>query len=309
MRAPPGRAPVFKTVDTCAGEFEARTPYHYSTYEDDTRCEPGDAPARGHPGRGPEPDRTGDRVRLRLRARRVRAAGGGVRDGDGELEPRDRLHRLRHQRPAVLRAASPSRTCWRCARPRTRRGDRPARRPDPAATWRRSWSARGFRSSARADAIDLAEDREQFVELLRTWASLAGARRGAHRPRRPRPWPTGSDSRSWSGPRTCWAAGPWTSCTRPTSSAAFVASAAAASPEHPVFLDRFLEGAVEVDVDAVCDGTRGLHGRGDGAHRGGRRALGDSSCVIPPPTLADGELDVIEDTVRRIALALGVRGP
>ena len=41
-----GVAPVFKTVDTCAGEFAARTPYHYSTYEDETEVRPGDAAAR-----------------------------------------------------------------------------------------------------------------------------------------------------------------------------------------------------------------------------------------------------------------------
>ena len=65
----------------------------------------GDAAARGDPGLGPEPDRPGDRVRLRVRARGVRAGGGRVRVGDGEQQPRDRLDRLRHVEPAVLRAA------------------------------------------------------------------------------------------------------------------------------------------------------------------------------------------------------------
>jgi carbamoyl-phosphate synthase large subunit len=73
-------------------------------------------------------------------------------------------------------------------------------------------------------------------------------------------------------------------------------------------MDRFLEGAVEVDVDAVCDGHEVLvgavmeHIEEAGVHSG------DSSCVIPPPTLSDDELDGIEDTVSRIALAIGVRG-
>jgi carbamoyl-phosphate synthase large subunit len=88
----------------------------------------------------------------------------------------------------------------------------------------------------------------------------------------------------------------------------FVRSAAAASPDHPVFLDRFLEGAIEVDVDAVCDGDEVLvgavmeHIEEAGVHSG------DSSCVIPPPTLSDEELDGIEATVAAIARALGVRG-
>ena len=62
-------------------------------------------PARRDPRRRTQPDRTGHRVRLRLRARRVRPGRGGVRVGDDQLEPGDRLHRLRHVEPAVLRAA------------------------------------------------------------------------------------------------------------------------------------------------------------------------------------------------------------
>ena len=90
--------------------------------------------------------------------------------------------------------------------------------------------------------------------------------------------------------------------------AGFVATAAAASPEHPVFLDRFLEGAVEVDVDAVGDGREVMigavmeHIEEAGVHSG------DSSCVIPPPTLSDDELDRIEAAVSAIARALDVRG-
>src|SRR5207247_4488693 len=88
----------------------------------------------------------------------------------------------------------------------------------------------------------------------------------------------------------------------------FVASAAEASPAHPVFMDRFLEGAVEVDVDAVCDGEEVFigavmeHIEEAGVHSG------DSSCVIPPPTLSDDLLDRIEASVVTIARALRVRG-
>src|SRR5205823_1514249 len=88
----------------------------------------------------------------------------------------------------------------------------------------------------------------------------------------------------------------------------FVRTAAAASPDHPVFLDRFLEGAIEVDVDAVSDGDEVLigavmeHIEEAGVHSG------DSSCVIPPATLSDDELDAMEDAVVRIARALRVRG-
>jgi len=79
----------------------------------------------------------------------------------------------------------------------------------------------------------------------------------------------------------------------------FVRTAAAASREHPVLIDRFLEGAIEVDVDAVCDGTDVFvgavmeHIEEAGVHSG------DSSCQIPPARLSDDELDRIEDLIKR----------
>ena len=89
----------------------------------------------------------------------------------------------------------------------------------------------------------------------------------------------------------------------------FVASAAAAGPDHPVLIDRFLEGAIEVDVDAVCDGTDVFvgavmeHIEEAGVHSG------DSSCQIPPATLSDDELDEIERITRSLARRLDVRRP
>jgi carbamoyl-phosphate synthase large subunit len=88
----------------------------------------------------------------------------------------------------------------------------------------------------------------------------------------------------------------------------FVTSAAEASPEHPVLIDRFLEGAIEIDVDAVSDGTDVFvgavmeHIEEAGVHSG------DSSCAIPPPTLSDEELDEVERITGALARRLGVRG-
>ena len=76
--------------------------------------------ARRDPGGRSQPDRTGDRVRLRVRPRGVRARRGGVRVRDGQLEPGDRLDRLRHERRACTSSRCRPRTSWRCARPNGR---------------------------------------------------------------------------------------------------------------------------------------------------------------------------------------------
>jgi carbamoyl-phosphate synthase large subunit len=84
---------------------------------------------------------------------------------------------------------------------------------------------------------------------------------------------------------------------------------AKATKEHSrLLVDRFLEGAVELDVDALCDGDETFvaavmqHVEEAGVHSG------DSSCVLPPVSLHPGTLAVVEETVRRLAPALGVVG-
>jgi carbamoyl-phosphate synthase large subunit len=80
------------------------------------------------------------------------------------------------------------------------------------------------------------------------------------------------------------------------------------SEHEPVLVDRFLEGALEVDVDALCDGETVLigavmeHVEEVGVHSG------DSTCVIPPFSLGDETVRRVEDVVKQLALALRVRG-
>ena len=151
-------------------------------------------------------------------------------------------------------------------------------------------------SGRRPSAIDLAEDRGKFAALLRELEIAApphgearDLERGA-RGRRP-----GSATRSSCAPRTCsagrameivYARGRARAVRRPRPPRP--------SPDHPVLIDRFLEGAIEIDVDAVCDGTDVFvgavmeHIEEAGVHSG------DSSCQIPPATLSEEELDEIE---------------
>ncbi|KAF5415313.1 MAG: Pyruvate carboxylase subunit A [Candidatus Methanogaster sp.] len=88
----------------------------------------------------------------------------------------------------------------------------------------------------------------------------------------------------------------------------YMREAVRVSPDHPVLIDDFLEGAVEIDCDAVCDGTDVLigaiteHIEEAGIHSG------DSACVILPQSLSPDIMDTVRDYVARIALALNVRG-
>src|SRR4029450_8122395 len=81
------------------------------------------------------------------------------------------------------------------------------------------------------------------------------------------------------------------------------------SAERPVLIDRFLEDAVEVDVDAIRDATGegGVAGVMDHVEEAGVHS-GDSACALPPPSLSRAVIEVLEHYTREIADALHVRG-
>ncbi|MDY0087938.1 MAG: carbamoyl-phosphate synthase large subunit, partial [Coriobacteriia bacterium] len=88
----------------------------------------------------------------------------------------------------------------------------------------------------------------------------------------------------------------------------YMDEAASVSPEHPVLLDRFLEGAIEVDVDAVCDGeTAYVAGVMEHIEEAGIHS-GDSACSLPPFSLGEDTVKTIIGHARTLALELGVRG-
>jgi carbamoyl-phosphate synthase large subunit len=88
----------------------------------------------------------------------------------------------------------------------------------------------------------------------------------------------------------------------------YIKEAASVSPNHPILVDKFLEDAIEVDVDLVCDGERVLigaimeHIEEAGIHSG------DSACVLPPQTLSKKVVATIRDYSERLALELNVKG-
>ena len=275
-----GIRPVYKTVDTCAAEFAARTPYHYSSYDEETEV----AAAR---------EAGGDHPRLRARTGSARASSsttpactprlalsrGRLRDRDGQLQPRDRLHRLRHLRPAVLRAAHPRGR----AGGRARRAAGRARSPASSCQLGGQTPlglAQGLEDAGvpivgtSPEAIHLAEERGAFGRVLAEAGLPAPearhghlVRRGAGDRRRDRLPGAGAavvrPGRARHGDRL----------RRRPRCDGYIERATEISPEHPVLVDRFLDDAVEIDVDALYDGTELLPRRRDGAHRGGRHPL------------------------------------
>jgi len=307
-RASLGVEPVFKTVDTCGGEFPALTPYHYSTYEDETEVRPADRPRVVILGAGP--NRIGQGIEFDYAC--VHAADA-LRDAGYEavmvnsnpetvstdydtssrlyfepLSAEDVLPVCRAERPVGVIVQLGGQTPLKLAH---------------------TLEAEGFAVlGTRPGAIDLAEDRGKFAALCEELGLPAP--------------PHGEANDPEEAGRVASRIG-YPVVVRPSyvlggrameivygedELGRFVRTAADASPDHPVLIDRFLEGAIEVDVDAVSDGTDVYvgavmeHIEEAGVHSG------DSSCAIPPPTLSDEELDEVERITGLLALRLGVRG-
>ncbi len=304
-----GVTPVFKTVDTCAGEFAARTPYHYSTYQEETETGDADRPRVVILGAGP--NRIGQGIEFDYAC--VHAAFALEEAGFASVminsnpetvstdydtasrlyfEPlaaEDVLAVCRAERPVGVIAQLGGQTPLELARTLRDEGV-PILGTPP-------------------EAIDLAEDRGRFAALLQELEI---------------PAPPHGEARTMSEARDVAARIGYPVVVRPSyvlggrameivyddeELERFVGMAAEASPEHPVLIDRFLEGAIEVDVDAVCDAEGDVfigavmeHIEEAGVHSG------DSSCQIPPATLSDDELDLIEDITSRIARRIGVVG-
>ncbi|HXF36221.1 MAG TPA: carbamoyl-phosphate synthase large subunit [Actinomycetota bacterium] len=303
-----GVVPVFKTVDTCGGEFPARTPYHYSTYEEETEVRPSDRPRVVILGAGP--NRIGQGIEFDYAcvhaAFALEEAGyasvmvnsnPGTVSTDYDTSSRLFFEPLAAEDVlAVCRAERPEGVIVQFG------GQTPL-------AMARVLQAEGFRVlGTPPQAIDLAEDRGKFARVL--------AELGI-------PAPPHGEARGLEEAREVAAAVGYPVVVRPSyvlggrameivydeeELERFVGTAAAASPEHPVLIDRFLEGAIELDVDAVSDGREVFvgavmeHIEEAGVHSG------DSSCQIPPATMGDEELDEVHGVVARIARRLGVVG-
>jgi carbamoyl-phosphate synthase large subunit len=323
-RAEAGIVPVFKTVDTCAAEFEARTPYHYSTYEEETEVRPSDRPRVIILGSGPNrigqgiefdyccvhavyalrdagyetimincnPETvstdydTADRLYFEpltledvLAVYEAELAAGGAEHGIGvlvQLGGQTPLKLARGLEEAGVRIYGTPPDAIDLAEDRGRFNDVLDRLgiPQPA-----GGIARGL-----DEALAIAE-RIGFPVLVRPSYVLGGrAMEIVYTPEQMQAWLD-------------------VNAVLPSSSAAVGPEA-----EGAVLVDRFMEGAVEVDVDAVFDGTDiFLGGIMEHIEEAGIHS-GDSACVVPPYTLGRAQVRQLAEYTRAIAEALGTRG-
>ena len=300
---------VYKTIDTCAAEFEARTPYLYSTFEDEDESHPsgrrkviilGGGPNRI--GQGIEFDYCCCHASFALKEEGIESImiNCNPETVSTDYDTSDRLYFEPLTLEDVLRIVEiekPEGVIVQFG------GQTPLGLALPL-------QARGVGILGTSpDSIDLAEDRRRFGALLADLKIPAPA------------WGT---ARSLEEATEIGRRIGYPLLVRPSyvlgGRAMFVTHdeerlaetmrrAVEASPEHPVLLDRFLEDAFELDVDALCDGKRVVvagimqHIEEAGIHSG------DSSCVLPPhsPEVAS-KLDVVRDYTRRLAMALSVRG-
>ncbi|MCU1491052.1 MAG: carbamoyl-phosphate synthase large subunit [Acidimicrobiaceae bacterium] len=330
-RVAAGVRPTFKTVDTCGAEFAAETPYHYSTYEDEDEVRPGKRPRVVILGSGP--NRIGQGIEFDYccvhASMALRAAGFETvmvncnpETVSTDYDTSDRLYFepiTEEDVLAVIEAEQAAGGGGVAGVIVALGGQTPlklAGKLPPELVLGTS-----------AASIDLAEDREAWGALCArleipqpaggTARTLAEAERVVEKigyPALVRPsYVLGGRAMEivydGEGLAAAFAAlaGFDPSSGRPAGS---LGREGGLSAERPVLVDRFLEDAIEVDVDAVRDRTGEVliggvmeHVEEAGVHSG------DSACAIPPPTLEPTTVAVLERYTHEIAAALGVQGP
>jgi carbamoyl-phosphate synthase large subunit len=312
---------TMKTVDTCAAEFEARTPYHYSTYEDTDEVQPSSRPKVVILGSGP--NRIGQGVEFDYccvqASFALRAAGFETvmincnpETVSTDYDTSDRLYFEPVTVEDVFNVLDVERANGELAGIIVALG---GQTPLKLASALPPELVLG----TSAESIDLAEDRERWNALCR--------RLGI-------PQPAGGTAVTIDEALAITAQIGYPALIRPsyvlggrameivydeadlrramTALAGYgsLGREGGLSAERPVLVDRFLEEATEVDVDAVRDATGEVligavmeHVEEAGVHSG------DSACVIPPQTLEPEVVARIEAHTRAIAEALDVRGP
>ncbi|MFZ0160009.1 MAG: carbamoyl-phosphate synthase large subunit, partial [Kineosporiaceae bacterium] len=303
-----GVRPVYKTVDTCAAEFAASTPYHYSSYDAEDEVVPSDRRKVIILGSGP--NRIGQGVEFDYSCVHasfaLREAGYETvmvncnpetvstdYDTSDKLyfEPltvEDVLSIYQKEKPEGVIVQFGGQTPLNIARELAEAGVRIL--------------------GTTPDTIDLAEDRDRFRKIMQALGI---------------PMPESGMAGSWTEARAIAARIGYPLMVRPSYVLGgrgmevvhddamlerYLKAAVELSPERPVLIDKFLDNAIEAEADAIADGRDAFvpavmeHIELAGIHSG------DSACVIPPISLAPKHIDTIREYTRRIATELKVVG-
>jgi carbamoyl-phosphate synthase large subunit len=307
-----GVRPVYKTVDTCAAEFAALTPYHYSSYDEENEVAPRDNPAVIILGSGP--NRIGQGIEfdyscvhasfaLRDKGFDTVMVNCNPETVSTDYDTSSRLYFEPLTLEDVLEVVHVERQAGPLAGVLVQLGGQ---------------TPLGLASALKAEgvpivgtspeAINLAEDRGAFGRVLAE-AGLPAPRHGT----------------AYSAEEAVEVAREigYPVLVRPSyvlggrgmeivydddTLATYVTRATIAGPEHPVLVDRFLDDAIEIDVDVIYDGEEMyLGGVMEHIEEAGIHS-GDSSCTLPPVTLGAAELDRVRESTRQLAEGIGVRG-
>ena len=315
MRHSIGIRPVYKTVDTCAGEFPAETPYHYSTYEQETEVAPSDRKKVVILGSGP--NRIGQGVEFDYSC--VHASFALSDAGfetimincnpetvSTDYDTSDRLYFEPLTLEDVLEVIHAEQQSGELVGVVVQLGGQTA-----------LGLAKGLQQAGipilgtSPEAIDLAEERGLFSKILDDGDLLA---------------PANGTATTLAEAEVIASRIGYPVLVRPS----FVlggrgmeivydqngirdyfdriADQGIVGPSHPLLVDRFLDDAIEIDIDALYDGTDlfvgGVmeHIEEAGIHSG------DSSCTLPPVTMSDAQIARVREATLKIAQGIGVRG-
>lgn len=312
-----GIRPVYKTVDTCAGEFEAQTPYHYSTYELDPAAETEVAPQTEKDKviiLGSGPNRIGQGIEFDYSC--VHAALELSRIGyetvmvncnpetvSTDYDTADRLYFEPLTFEDVMEVYKAECESGTVAGVIVQLGGQ-----TPLGLAQRLADAGVPVVGTTPEAIDLAEDRGEFGKVL------AKAELDA---------PAFGTATDFGEAKAVATEIGYPVLVRPSyvlggrgmeivydeaSLEDYITRATELSSDHPVLVDRFLDSAIEIDVDALCDGTDVyLGGVMEHIEEAGIHS-GDSSCALPPMTLGPQDIEKVRRSTEALAHGIGVQG-
>jgi carbamoyl-phosphate synthase large subunit len=316
-----GIIPAYKTVDTCAAEFEALTPYYYSTYEEESEVLPSDRRKVMILGGGP--NRIGQGIEfdyccchasfsLRADGFETIMVNSNPETVSTDYDTSDRLYfepLTKEDVLNIIEAENPEGVIIQFG------GQTPLKLAVPLQTALEA--ARNTPDSTlktqiwgtSPDSIDIAEDRERFEKILRELDilqppnGLARSYRDALKVAQRVTYPVVVRPSYVLGGRAMEIVYSDAELER------YMTYAVQIEPDHPILIDKFLENAIEVDVDAIADATGDVtiggimeHIEQAGIHSG------DSACSIPSVTLTQPVLAQIRTWTIQLAKALKVIG-